>query len=78
MKSLALPVSANPGASNPRLRTSSSPGVPIGWTVSDSPSATTSPCSSPSRAVTAAATRNSTSPVWLISVAIFTQRLRSP
>ena len=31
----------------PRLRTSSSPGVPIGWTVSDSPSATTRPCSSP-------------------------------
>ena len=68
----------NPGASNPRLRTRSSPGVPIGWTVSDSPSATTRPCSSPRRAVTAAATRNRTSPLWLMSVASLTQRLRSP
>ena len=50
VKSLAWPVSRNPGASNPRFCTSSRPGVPIGWTVSESPSATTRPCSSPSRA----------------------------
>ena len=77
MKSVGRPVS-KPGASNPRLRTRSRPGVPIGWTVSDSPSATTSPCSNPKRDVTAAATRNSTSPACEISVASFVQRLRSP
>ena len=37
MKSVGMPVS-NPGASKPRFLTSSRPGVPIGWTVSDSPS----------------------------------------
>ena len=37
MKSVGLPVS-KPGASKPRFLTSSRPGVPIGWTVSDSPS----------------------------------------
>ncbi len=41
MKSVGTPVS-RPGASKPRFFTSSSPGVPIGWTVSVSPSATTS------------------------------------
>ena len=46
MKSVGWPVS-KPGASKSMFLTSSSPGVPIGWTVSDSPSATTSPCSSP-------------------------------
>ena len=50
----------------------------MGWTVSDSPSAMTSPCSNPKRDVTAAATRNSTRPAWEISVASFVQRLRSP
>ena len=70
MKSVACPVS-NPGASKSRFLTRRSPGVPIGWTVSDSPSGTTSPCSSPRREVTAAATRNSTSPVCVNSVAIF-------
>ena len=36
MKSDGMPVS-KPGASKPRFLTSSRPGVPIGWTVSDSP-----------------------------------------
>ena len=77
MKSLAWPVS-RPGASKSRFLTSSRPGVPIGWTVSDAPSATTSPCSSPSRAVAAAAIRKTISPAWVNRVAILVYWWRSP
>ncbi len=77
MKSLAWPVS-RPGAWKPRFLTSSRPGVPIGWTVSDAPSATTSPCSSPSRAVVAAAIRKTISPAWVNRVAILVYWWRSP
>ena len=52
--------------------------MPIGWTVTLSPPATTSPSSTPSRLVTAAATRNRMSPVWVNSVAIFVYLWRSP
>ena len=62
MKSRAPPVSMKPGASNPRFFTTSSPGVPIGWTVSEPPSTMSSGCSSPNFVVTAAATMNRISP----------------
>ena len=42
------------------------------------PSGTTRPCSSPSRDVTAAATRNRIRPRWVSSVAIFVYWWRSP
>ncbi len=77
MKSVGRPVS-KPGASKSRFLTSSRSRVPMFWTVSDSPSGTTSPCSSPNREVTAAATRNSTSPRWVSSVASLVYWCRSP
>jgi hypothetical protein len=54
------------------------PGVPIGWTVNDSPTATTRPCSSPRRDVTAAAIRKVTRPAWVSRVAILVYWWRSP
>ena len=77
MKSVALPLS-RPGASKSMFLTSSSPGVPIGSTVSVLPSATTSPCSSPSRDVAAAAMRKTIRPAWVKSVASFVYWWRSP
>ena len=50
----------------------------MGWTVSDWPSATTRPCSSPSRELTAAASRNVISPRCVNSVASFEYWFRSP
>ena len=63
-REVAWPAVSGPGASNPKFFTTSSPGVPIGWTVDVRPPATTSPCSTPNRQVTAAATRNRISPRW--------------
>ena len=77
MKSVAWPVS-KPGASKSMFLTSSRPGVPIGWTVSELALGTTRPCSSPSRDVTAAAIRNRIRPAWVNSVAILVYWWRSP
>ena len=78
MKSRATPVSAKPGASNAMFFTTRIPGDPTGWTVSEPPSTRSSGCSSPNFVVTAAATMNRISPVWVNSVASFVYWWRSP
>ena len=52
--------------------------MPIAWTGELSPVVSSIPLSKPNRLVTAAATRNRIRPRWLIRVAIFVQRWRSP